>query len=157
MSNQIDLIEEINKIPPQCPTLFTTFTYSQDFFEREVFPRFKDKSYPLILIDQNEYQKSIKEFRKSKFAERKYFVEQIKCKNIFHPKILLAISDEKIWFFIGSNNLTYDGYLRNAELVVPIIIDLNDSSGLNLIPQIKQILDSLKKLIKSTFHQEAIR
>ena len=70
MNDSIDLLERIKEIDPKSRILFTSFTYKQDFFETQIFPHFKEKSYPLILIDQKEYQKNIHEFGKSKNTER---------------------------------------------------------------------------------------
>ena len=157
MNNSIDLLECITEIDPKSRTLFTSYTYKQDFFVNQIFPHFKEKSYPLILIDQKEYQKNIHEFGKSKYAERKFFIEQIECRSTFHPKIMLAISDKKIVLWIGSNNLNYEGFLRNAEIVIPILINRDNSTETRLIPQIKNLLDSLKSIVKSTPHRDAIQ
>jgi HKD family nuclease len=156
MSESMDLLERINEIDPKSKVLFTSFTYKQDFFEMKIFPHFKEKTYPLILIDHKEYQKNIHEFAKSKNTERKFFIEQIECKSTFHPKILLAISDEKIWLWIGSNNLNFDGFSRNAEIVIPILIERDNSTDTQILPQIKNLLESLKSLVKSSPHRDAI-
>ena len=156
MSDSIDLLERIAEIDPKSKVLFASFTYKQDFFVNHIFPHFKDKSYPLILIDKSEYQKNIHEIGKSKYADRKFFLEQIECRGIFHPKIMLAISGEKVVLWIGSNNLNYEGFLTNAEMVIPICITSNDSSETILIPQIKDLLESLKSLVNRTHHRGPI-
>lgn len=147
MTEKIDLIEEIREVSPFSHILITSFRYSQQFFEKHVFPHFKDKTLPLILVDYKEYQNNALEFGNSKFSGRKYFIESIKHekKKIFHPKLFLAANENEIMLLIGSNNLTYEGYKKNAEIVVPIIIDFYTGENLELI---NDILDFLKEILE---------
>ncbi len=149
MTEKIDLLEEIQKVSPFSHILITTFKYSQQFFEKQVFPHFKDKTLPLILVDYKEYQNNALEFGTSKLAGRKYFIESIKHekKKIFHPKLFLAVNENEIMILIGSNNLTYEGFNKNAELVVPIILDFKTNENLELITDILDFLESILEII----------
>lgn len=149
MSEEIDLIEFIREIDDFDYVFINSFRYNQNFFEREIFPIFKGKSFPIILIDYNEYQNVALEFGESFLAGRKYIIESIipHIKRLFHSKLLLCVGKKKIIGFIGSNNLTYQGYKKNAELVVPITIDLFRKKNICLIKDIIDYIENLKSFL----------
>lgn len=149
MNNSFDIIEHIRQLDPKSDVLITSYKFNSDFFEKYVFSHFRPPSYPLILIDSNEYQENEDSFQNSKNAGRRYFVEKIACSNIFHPKLFLSISQDKFEFYIGSNNLTWDGYTGNAEIITPILIDKNNSEYSYLLNDLKDFLQELMQLTKS--------
>lgn len=153
MENEIELLEEVYNLKANSKILITSFKYNQYFFERHIFNHFKDKSFPLLLIDYNEYQNNILESIKSKYAETKYFIEPIKVNGAFHPKIFLCITEEEAVFFIGSNNMTPAGYSTNLESVVPVTINFKDSEEKYLLRDISKILLDLKGIIQSKPHK----
>lgn len=136
--------------------LFTTFKYDQDFFENHIFPHFRNRTFPLILVDYSEYVKSLLKF-KSKFAGTKYFIEPIRVKKVFHPKIFIACSDDDLLLIVGSANLTPQGYLSNAEIVTSIKIDYDEKSAKNaLLEDIRDFLIKIREIVRSTPHKQEI-
>jgi hypothetical protein len=156
MNREIDILNELDEIDPNSLILFTTFRFSQTFFEAYIFSKIK-KSMPLIIIDYYEYQSNILEYGKSRYAERTYFIDTIKCKNVFHPKLILALNDNEIKIWIGSNNLTPQGYCSNAELVVPIIINIQEKDNLEMIPDLKDFLFNIHSLLLSEQHKDRLK
>lgn len=159
MTEKIDLIEEIQRVSPFSHILIATFRYSQQFFEKQIFPHFKDKTLPLILVDYKEYQNNALGFGTSKILGRKYFIESIKHekKKIFHPKLFLAANDNEIMMLIGSNNLTYEGYKKNAELVVSVIINFNTGENIELINDILDFIENTLDIIGEQYRNYLIK
>jgi len=155
LTEKIELIEEIQRISPFSQILITTYKYSQPFFEKHIFPHFKDKTLPLILVDYKEYQNNALEFGNSKLSGRKYFIESInhKKKKIFHPKLFLGVNKNEVLILIGSNNLTYEGYKKNAELVVPLIIDIKSGKNLELINDTLDFLNEIQEIIGDQYKE----
>jgi len=150
------LLDEIRSVRRDSRVLFTTFKYNQDFFENHIFPHFKNKTFPLILVDYSEYIKSALA-SKSKFAETKYFIEPIKIKKVFHPKIFIACSDGSLFLIVGSANLTPQGYLSNAEIITPIKIHYDEKSPNSLLlTDVKEFLRKIKQFIRSNPHKQEI-
>jgi len=156
MENEIELLEEVYNIKANSKVLITSFKYNQYFFEKHIFNHFRDKSFPLLLVDYNEYQHNILESIKSKYAETKYFIEPIRVNGAFHPKLFFCISEEEAVFFIGSNNMTPAGYTTNLESVVPVTINFNDSEEKYLLFDISKMLLDLKDIIQSEPHKKEI-
>lgn len=156
MPEGIDLIDFLREVPQINYVLINSFKYNPHFFENEIFPIFKGKTLPILLIDYYEYQKLALEFGESHLIGRKYILESIQpqIKSIFHSKLLLAVSKTKILLLIGSNNLTYEGYKKNAELLVPIVIDLIKKENLELIEDIIDYLINLKILISKQYQAD---
>jgi len=155
-AKSINLLEEVRNVRRDSRVLFTTFKYNQDFFENHIFPNFKNKTFPLILVDYFEYIKTLLT-SKPKFAETKYFIEPIRVKKVFHPKIFIACSDDSLFLMVGSANLTPQGYLSNAEIVTPIKINYDEKSPNNLLlKDIKEFLRKIKRFIRSAPHKQEI-
>lgn len=154
--NEVNLINEIKKLKPESKILITSFKFNPKFFENFIFPRFINRTFPLIFIDYSEYQSKIHDFKMSKSAETKYFIESIKCKKIFHPKLFLSLYKNVLNMWIGSNNLTESGYCYNAELVNPISINIDDPIDLDLIFDIHNFIKELSTLSKSEPHKREL-
>ena len=153
MSEKVDLLEEIQKVHPKSQILIATYEYSQQFFEKEILPIFKDKTLPIILVDYNEYQRNALNFGKSKLAGRKYFIDSIKLedKKFFHPKLFLAVNKKQIRILIGSNNLTYKGYKKNAELIVSIVIDFESEENIELINDLSDYIEQIHNMVGNKY------
>jgi len=157
MKNKIDLIEYIKSFKRDSDILITTYAYNQKFFENHLFSRFEDNTFPLILVDYHEYQENVLDYGESKLIESKYFIEPIKCAKIFHPKLLLTIDEENINCIIGSNNLTFGGYVKNLEILFNLKLNIENKVPYKLISDIEDFLKKLTPLIKSQPHQEKLK
>ena len=157
MGNKIDLVENIKSFERDSEILITTYTYRRKFFENHLFPRFEDNTFPLILVDYHEYQENVLNYGESELIEQKYFIEPIKCDKIFHPKLLLVINDKNINCIIGSNNLTFGGYLTNLEILFNFQLNIEGDVPYKLISEIEDFLKRLITLVKSQPHKEKLR
>jgi|GEM_PF-2827291 len=149
MTGFFDIVDNIQQLDPRSEILITSYKFNLDFFEKHIFSHFRPPSYPLIFIDSTEYRENEESFLKSKNAGRRYFVERIDCDNTFHPKLFFATYKNKFDLIIGSNNLTWSGYTRNAELVTHICIDDEHQDHSILLNDLKDFLQGLKELTQS--------
>ena len=150
----IDLLNEIKKARRDSRVLFTTYKYNQHFFENHIFSHFKNRTFPLVLVDYTEYARTLQQASKSKLAETKYFIEPIRLKGIFHPKIVLACSENSLFLIVGSANITPQGYLRNAEIEISLKIRYDRKSSDNLLLRdIKNFLMKFKTIVGSGPHR----
>jgi len=157
MGAKIDLVETIEGSDPKNLVLFTTFKFNHLFFENNIFKHFKDKTHPIVLADYSEYQGRMGEIKTSRYAGRKYYLHYAKCKGVFHPKVFLSVSEKEVTCIIGSNNLTREGYTNNAELVVPMMINLEDPSTNYLLDDLSDFLECLSERVDSQPHQKILR
>ena len=159
MVHEFDLIRNIKKLNPKNDIFITTYKYKRGFFESFIFPRFVNYGFPLILIDYNEYQKNIFDIGQSKFAEKKYFIESINLKNPnrkFHPKLFLSLGKDKLKIWIGSNNLSLQGYTDNAELIIPITFNFKNDTNIEILYDICDFIKNLNLFIGSSSHRKRL-
>jgi len=157
MKESIDLIDEIWRIHPYSRVLFTTYKYNQYFFEKHIFPHFRGKSCPLLLIDYNEYQNSLREGGVSKLAGIRYLVDSVLIPNgTFHPKIVFACSEKEIKLIVSSANLTHAGFSKNAEICSVENIPFEKRIDFPILYQVCGFLSQLQKYMKSNPHKQAI-
>ncbi|MEM2129650.1 MAG: phospholipase D-like domain-containing protein [Candidatus Bathyarchaeia archaeon] len=157
MRESIDLIDEIWKIYPYSRILFTTYKYNQYFFEKHIFPHFRGKSCPLLLIDYNEYQNSLREGGISKLAGIRYLVESVKIPSgTFHPKMIFACSKKEIKLIVSSANLTHAGFSKNAEICSVETIPFERRNDFPILCQTVDFLSRLQRYILSKPHKQAV-
>jgi len=70
-----------------------------------------------IFTDAAIYQNFIGESYTPRWLNKKYLVNSIKTKGVFHSKLYLLASEKKVLIGIGSPNLTRDGLASNLELL----------------------------------------
>jgi len=157
VKESIDLIDEIWKIHPYSRVLFTTFKYNQYFFEKHVFTHFRGKSLPLLLVDYNEYQNSLRESGASKLAGIRYLIDSVLISNgTFHPKVIVACSDKEIKLIVSSANLTHAGFSKNAEICSVETVPFDERNDSAIIYQACDFLTQLQKHIESKPHRQNI-
>jgi len=157
MQEPVDLIDEIWKIHPYSRVLFTTYKYNQYFFEKHIFAHFRGKSCPLLLIDYNEYQNSLREGGVSKLAGIRYLVDSVFISSgTFHPKIVLACSEKEIKLIVSSANLTHAGFSKNAEICSVETISFEKRNDFAILYQACNFLSLLQQYVTSKPHKQAI-
>lgn len=160
MVKEYDLLSNIKKINPKNDLLLMSYKFNLDFFETHLLPRFINNCFPLILIDYNEYQNNMIKFGESKFIEKKYFIDSVDLKNVhrkFHPKLMLSLGKKELKLWIGSNNLTTEGYTDNAEIIIPININLEKLENYGLIKGICDFIESLESMVQSNYHLDRLK
>lgn len=157
MSAFFDVVESVKEIDPRARVLFTSYKFNQDFFEKHIFSHFHGRSYPLLFIDATEYQEVGSLLQHSKYAGSRYFIESIYSQNTFHPKLIFALSEKKAHIFVGSNNLTWEGYTQSAEVITPIVVNFEEPERAYLLNDIGDFLQELLKLVESQKYQEHLK
>lgn len=156
MSETIDLLEEVQKLPKESKLLFTSYEFLQPFFEKHIFPIFKNKTYPLILLDYSSYIQNIKQI-KSRNVETRYFLNAIRIKGSFHPKVVISSGENSLKLILGSSNITYGGYAINAEINGIVEIDYKNNQYPGIITSIREFLEGLTEITKSEPHKKQIQ
>lgn len=157
MQEAIDLISEIRKIQHSSRVLFTTYKYTQSFFEKFVFSHFRGKSIPLVLVDYHEYQKALRESGKSTLAGTRYLIDSVLVSGkTFHPKTIVACSEKEIKIIVGSANLTYAGFSKNAEISSVVTIPFEKRFEYPILYDVCGFLSSLREYINSKPHRKAL-
>ena len=118
--NRINLVEEFRKTQKNNDfIILTTFTFDPVFFDNFLFRELRNNnplSKIIVLVDSGQYEKSYENFTRS--TGNLYNLIPIFVNNgVFHPKIFIFISKEKICYYLGSSNLTLQGFTKNAELI----------------------------------------
>jgi len=157
MREAIDLINEIKKIHPSSRVLFTTYKYTQSFFEKYVFSHFRGKSLPLVLVDYHEYQKALRESGKSTLAGTRYLIDSVLVPGkTFHPKTIVACSEKEVKIIVSSANLTYAGFSKNAEISSVETIPFEKRYEYPILFDVSDFLSNLGEYIDSKPHRKAL-
>lgn len=155
-TDSIDLLSELRSIDPESKIIATTYNFDQFVFEKHIFPVFQNRTFPLLLLDYNQYQSMLSQFKTSRFAETKYFLVPVKIKGSFHPKVVLSIGEDEVVLIIGSANLTPQGLATNAEICGSLTFDTEDVSTQALVRDVVQFFTGLKEYISSEPHRNEI-
>lgn len=157
MNDETDLLENISDLEAGGKLLIMSYKFGLDFFEAQIFSRLKGKSVkPLLFIDYKEYQDIFSLNTLSNFAEKSYFISNIRTKAVFHPKVLLYITESQITLEIGSNNLNKAGYLENLESVIDLKFNKDQLENAYFLHDLIDILNDVTPFITSKHHSEKL-
>ena len=142
--NRINLIDEFRKIQKGNDfIILTTFTFDPIFFDNFLFREMINNnplSEIMVLVDSVQYEKSFNYF--TQITGNKYHLIPIFInKGVFHPKIFIFISKDKICYYLGSCNLTFPGFTKNAELISKTEYGMNQC--LSDIQKVLEIIEGL--------------
>ena len=152
--DRIDLIKEFTKNQKNNDyIILTTYCFDPFFFDVYLLNKIQSNnpaSEIILLVDAEQYEKSYNRFTKD--TGRKYHLVPIYMDNgVFHPKFFLFLSEseKKLTLYIGSGNVTLQGFTRNVELVSKIEHALTEKySNMN------KILEILNGLVNKNFVNE---
>ncbi|KXB02224.1 hypothetical protein AKJ45_02120 [candidate division MSBL1 archaeon SCGC-AAA261F19] len=115
---RIKITEEISSDEGYSDAILTTFKFNS-FFESDVLQALRDAGVKnvMVLIDETEFHQKYSEAREH---EIKYYLEPVKVRGTFHPKVIVLIGSEKAKLIVTSANLTDHAYERNAELAISV-------------------------------------
>jgi hypothetical protein len=132
--NRINLINEFAKSQRNNDyIILTTYCFDPFFFDSYLLPKIIRNNYTaeiIVLMDSEQYDNSYERF--TSMTGTSYHLVPIRIeKGVFHPKFHLFFSESKhkLSFYVGSNNLTLQGFTGNAELVAKFEYDLGDGLG----------------------------
>jgi len=96
----------------------------------------------LVLVDADQFQKSLAEKRPARWINQRYLVVPIRrSQGVFHPKLGLLLGEQHARLLCGSNNLTQAGSAHNLELLNSILISQENKPSLSHAGLIQQALD----------------
>lgn len=144
--DRINLVEEFRKTQKGNNfILLTTFTFDPIFFDNFLFKEMINNNPGaeiIVLIDSQQYDKSLENFT-PKTGTKYHLRPIIVNKGVFHPKIFIFISNKKITYYLGSGNLTFPGFTKNAELVLKTEYEINKC--LSDIQELTEIIEGLNR------------
>lgn len=152
--DRIDLIKEFAEIQKNNDyIILTTYCFDPFFFDVYLLNKIQSNnpaSEIILLVDAEQYERSYDKFTND--TGRKYHLVPVYMENgVFHPKFFLFLSEseKKLTLYIGSGNITLQGFTRNVELVSKIEYPLTENYS-----NINKILEILNGLVKKNFINE---
>lgn len=152
--DRINLIEEFrNNQKGNDYIILTTYTFDPIFFDNFLLRELLNNSPSsdiVVLIDSEQYEKSYENFTNitgNQYHLIPIFVER----GVFHPKIFIFLSKTRITYYLGSANLTLQGFTKNAEL-----ISKTEYSSDKSLSDIKEITEILKRLNQSYIYEKKV-
>ena len=144
----INLIEELREAREEYDNvLIMTDEFDPVFFENKILPVFQDAQNVIVFVDSRVYAST---FKDAKLAGTHYLLEPVFLKNIFHPKIILLLSEKLGKLILGSANLTERGFTSNAEIVSIFEFDVEDED-LDVHQVFVDLRDFLKAFVDGGF------
>jgi HKD family nuclease len=158
IAEEQSIYEIATRMPKDARVLFTTYKLNRYFFEKTIFRTFRKAVLPLVLVDYSEYQVMLREQSASTLADTKYLIEPIKISGTFHPKLIVAVTDDLVKVVVSSANLTPQAYTANLELVTSISLQLDnsDEATTQLILELTDFLSALSHYISSAPHRRQL-
>lgn len=152
--DRIDLIKEFTKIQKDNDyIILTTYCFDPFFFDVYLLNKIQNNNPTaeiILLVDAEQYEKSYNRFTKN--TGRTYHLVPVYMNNgVFHPKFFLFLSEskKKLTLYIGSGNITLQGFTRNVELISKIEYTLTE-----MHPDINKILEILNGLLTKNLVSE---
>lgn len=113
---------DVLRARPWKRALFTTYALSLSFFETEVLHALtsagdSDLDEIWIVTDASGYRSSLMERRAVSVGQVYRLVPAALPQGVFHPKLTYLSGPEGDLLLVGSGNLTFGGYGRNAEVL----------------------------------------
>jgi hypothetical protein len=140
-------------------TIATTYTFGPRFFESQILDACADR-HPdrntVVLIDSETYDETIRPAtderttigERPKAAGSRYYLAPVDGgPATFHPKIVYQAGEKRVNAFIGSANLTQQGYTSNREIVTATEVGSDDpqSDSAQLLADCRTYLQQLRQ------------
>lgn len=151
-------IVDIQKEDKIIKAYFTTFNISPEFVERYIIPPLYGKELPTTELHYEEINKAIEDssidlqfyhdanmlqLDESKRTIAKFYPVLLKI-GVFHPKVIYLEGEKKSYLFVGSGNLTLNGWGRNKEAFR--IVKFKNKS--NLFSEVWNFFDDVGRVAK---------
>lgn len=112
-----------------------------------------------IFTDSSTYSEFINDTNtfKPRWINKKYLVSAINTDGIFHPKVYIMASEDKVKIAIGSANLTREGIASNLEIISVFEITEKDKTYSSLLKDCILFFTELATLSKSNVVKSQIQ
>jgi hypothetical protein len=124
-TEQLALLEELSGSDLYSSAILGTYQFDGEFFEDEVLPILNqlDIANIVVLTDTQAYTEASDLTQ----AGQAYYLDHVRCSGIHHPKFVALLGHDHGRAFVGSGNLTEQGWSRNGELMT--VVDYTADSG----------------------------
>ena len=142
MTDQISLLETLSEGQTYSSAIFGTYQFDGEFFESEILPTLEqlDIANIVVLTDTQSYT----EAENLTKAGQSYYLEHVRCPEIHHPKFTMLLGHGDGRLFLGSANLTEEGWQRSGELMTIVDYPQTDA-GDDAIPLFGSLRDFIKE------------
>lgn len=142
-------LEELNNSKGYDIALMTTFNFDINFFERSILRILENNDTKKInvFVDSSELVKtlnSVPNYHNSSLG-KKYFLSPVEINGAFHPKLILLLGQSSAKLFIGSANLTMNGYCINNEAFNVIDYNVNSIENAGIINGAIRFFEKMQK------------
>jgi len=124
-SEQLAMLEELSGSDLYSSAILGTYQFDGGFFEDEVLPILNqlDIANIVVLTDTQAYTEASDLTQ----AGQAYYLDHVRCAGVYHPKFVALLGHDHGRVFVGSGNLTEQGWSRNGELMS--VIDYPAETG----------------------------
>jgi len=145
----LDLLDQFDRAPSKI-AFIATYEFNAQFFERRLLAKrtFGSAERVVVFMDQGRYHDLISAGLTVSGFNRRYLVVPVdRGTYVFHPKLYLALSDNRADAVIGSNNCTNAGTAYNIEIcsAFSVSADKAEPSDGNARSVIRQVFDVLRE------------
>lgn len=154
--NEVNLVDDIFlKRYDFEASIFCTYGLNLNFLENYLMKLDALASCDNICIftDSSTYDSFINESYTPRWLNRKYLVNRIRTRGVFHPKLYMLASEKKAIIGIGSANLTREGIASNMELLSTFEVSEKDNY---YAPLLKDCIDYISRIAHVTKSKKAI-
>jgi hypothetical protein len=145
-----ELFESLNRQPVRA--LFLAFDVNAPFFDHEVLPAILTEQLRdvTVIVDALGLRHGASDVAGTRKAGVYYRIESVRPigGGLFHPKAIFLEHAGGVDVFVGSANLTWNGWCRNLEIVDALTFGENGESPASNALQLRDFLVALPQAVK---------
>lgn len=133
---------------PMRELLILCFNANLGFFERAGLGKARSRGARVTLVADADMVHA--DHLSTRFAGRAYLDARALCHGggAFHPKLIVALGDERVEVLVGSGNTSPGGWITNAELWTKVTATAEGTPS--TVHQVADFLDALPPLVRFT-------
>jgi len=139
-------------------TMLTTFPFDARFYSEHLSRELSDAGVatPVVLIDHDRYQENLQDgtWQPGSIGGG-YYLEPVDVADVFHPKIAVSTSEDRISATVSSANLTLNEITSAAQLGATYTLDQEDADTDPLTPVVRDILELVSALRRDYVGRDA--
>lgn len=153
----MNLIDEIAPDTAEY-TMLTTFPFDARFYSEHLSRELSDAGVatPVVLMDHDRYQENLQDgtWQPGSIGGG-YYLEPVDVDGVFHPKIAVSTSEDRISATVSSANLTLNEITSAAQLGATYTLDREDADTDPLTPVVRDILEFISALRRDYVGRDA--
>lgn len=139
-------------------TMLTTFPFDARFYSEHLSRELNDAGVatPVVLMDHGRYQENLQDGTwQPGSVGGGYYLEPVDVADIFHPKIAVSTSEDRISATVSSANLTLNEITSAAQLGATYTLDREGADADPLTPVVRNILEFVSALRRDYVGRDA--